>query len=725
MEEDEMDSLFEGMVLFDPNSSQLDSDSQPPPPPLPPSQDNGEDPKIEAPPSPPGSSSEPLDENLFSDLTVQFQAPPVLEEQEDPIRTTSRQNSSSRKKKRAAGLRIGYARDSNNHDRFPSFDADDVIADGIDSPDSTVSVSVPVQSEVENEAQPEPEVKPEAKTELQSDEAEATPELRLEQSKALIGEKLSRARELAAAVSSARKDSIARRRAAADDLNVASVNYANLEKQLEEACEAEDFETAERLSDSLVAAQEKRQALLAALRDAEADCDNVDSKMHEVLQSQIAAEEECASLLQNFSTDASNNADLVLKAAEELFSTETDKWLSSTEELEAKKMGLEFESHIIGEAGFGLNSCIETSVEDDKKEKESLCKKKDILMDELEKLLALVREKEQEIAQNDRDIQLVEEKIANVLSGFGEMQSTIQAKSSDLQEALSQIHLESEALSTKKTEIDAVLTQEQERRAKLRELASVSAEEAEGYQQVAALRKSLMSSILKSREDKVWLAKTEEKLSKDVQKLQQDVSAARTSLQELSSRKSSIQQDIASSKQKIIFIDKRIPELEAEKKVAATTRNFKEAARIAAEAKSLNVEKDGIQIDMEKTISKLEKLEEEIKETVNRLQETEVHILSKEKEVATARFQRLLLVSGIAKAEREAALELGDLEEANLLLAEAEAADSEAKELEPIYNFKMEEIESLPKHFMSLVLISNLGRKQLEELAASVQVPPA
>ncbi|KAL6183942.1 hypothetical protein ACLB2K_045352 [Fragaria x ananassa] len=717
MEEDEMDSLFEGMVLFDPNSSQLDSDSHPPPP-----QNNGEDPKIEAPPSPPGSSSEPLDENLFSDLTVQFQSPPVVvEEQEDPIKTTSRQNSSSRKKKRAAGLRIGYARDSNNHDRFPSFDADEVIAGGIDSPDSTVSVTVPVQSQVENEAQPEAEVKPETK----ADEAEATPELRLEQSKALIGEKLSRARQLAAAVSSARKDSIARRRAAADDLNVASVNYASLEKQLEEACEAEDFETAERLSDSLVAAQEKRQALLAALRDAEADCDAVDSKMHEVLQSQIGAEEECASLLQQFATDASKNADLLLKAAEELSSTETDKWLSSTEELEAKKMGLEFESHIIGEAGLGLNSCIETSVEDDKKEKESLCKKKDILMDELEKLLALVREKEQEIAQNDRDIQQVEEKIANVLSGFGEMQSTIQAKSSDLQEALSQINLESEALSTKKTEIDAVLAQEQERGAKLRELARVSAEEAEGYQQVAALRKSLMSSILKSREDKVRLAKTEEKLSKDVQMLQQDVSAARTSLQELSSRKSSIQQDITSSKQKIIFIDKRIPELEAEKKVAATARNFKEAARIAAEAKSLNVEKDGIQIDMEKTISELEKLEEEIKETVNRLQETEVHILSKEKEVATAKFQRLLLVSGIAKAEREAALELGDLEEANLLLAEAEAADSEAKELEPIYNFKMEEIESLPKHFMSLVLISNLRRKQLEELAASVQVPPA
>jgi hypothetical protein len=35
------------------------------------------------------------------------------------------------------------------------------------------------------------------------------------------------------------------------------------------------------------------------------------------------------------------------------------------------------------------------------------------------------------------------------------------------------------------------------------------------------------------------------------------------------------------------FIDKRGPELEAEKKVAAASRNFKEEGRIAAEAKEL------------------------------------------------------------------------------------------------------------------------------------------
>lgn len=238
------------------------------------------------------------------------------------------------------------------------------------------------------------------------------------------------------------------------------------------------------------------------------------------------------------------------------------------------------------------------------------------------------------------------------------------------------------------------------------------------YQEVVGLRKSLLSSVLKSMEDKVRLAKTEEKLSKDVQILQLEASTARASLQELSSTKSSIQQNIASLKQRVYFIDKMVPELEAEKKVAAASRNFKEAARLAAEAKSLSTEKESVQIEMDKAVLDLGKLEEEIKRTMDKLQEIEGLILSKEKELAMARFQRLLLIAGAAKAERSAALELGDEEEANLLLAEADAANSEAKELQPKYNLKEEEFEDLPKHFISLELVTRLGRTKLADLAA-------
>ncbi|XP_044475990.1 UDP-rhamnose/UDP-galactose transporter 2-like isoform X2 [Mangifera indica] len=105
--------------------------------------------------------------------------------------------------------------------------------------------------------------------------------------------------------------------------------------------------------------------------------------------------------------------------------------------------------------------------------------------------------------------------------------------------------------------------------------------------------------------------------------------------------------------------------------------------------------------------------------------ETEELTIPKEKEVAVARFQRLLIVAGAATAERSAALELGNLEEANLLLGEAEAANQEAKKLKPICNFREEEFENLPKHFISMELVTNFGKKQLAELAASVHVSSA
>ncbi|XP_065615855.1 uncharacterized protein LOC112011866 [Quercus suber] len=791
--EEEMDSLFEGMVLFNPSQLALDQDQQNhhqeqqqqqdhqgnhhdpinPPPPIP----------IDAPTTTAStadsesttsslnsnshSSSQPLDENLFSDLTIVAPLETLPQSQNSSstssistTTTTTRAIPSisrqvSRKKKRA-GLRIGYGRDG-SRDAYSHFspsdldsDSHSIQSDALDdlphtedhnlvSPtptkidhhdDDDNHTATQVQQEEQHEEKEVQEEQQEAREEQEEQQEakeveEEKGELSLEDIKAQIAEKLKGARELVASVSAARKESIRRRRKAAENVNVALIKHRELEKELEEACEAEDFERAERVSDSLAAAEEEKQSSLIALREAEAQSDANESNMQEALQAQIAAEELCVSLLHNFATDAANNAELVLKTAEVASSKEMDKWLSSTEALEVKKMEVEIESHLINEAREVFNNSIELLIEDDRKEQELLCSKKDMLRNELEELLELVKQKEKEISENDSKIKEVEERIGNVVSGFQEMKSNIDAKCDNLQSSLSTMELESEALSEKKKEINEFLKQEEEKGAKLRELASASAEEAQTYQETVELRKTLMSSMLNSREDKMRLVKAEEKLSEDVQVLQQEVSTARASLQELSARKSNIQQDLASFKQRILFINKRVPEVEAEKKIAAAARNFKEAARIAAEAKSLSVEKEGIQIDMETTNSELEKLEEEIKDTVNRLQDTEGLILSKEKEVAMARFQRLLLIAGAATAERNAALEFGDLEEANLLLAEAEAADSEAKKLQPIYNFKVEEFENLPKHFISMELVSNLGRKQLAELAAVVSSSPS
>lgn len=745
MNSDEMDSLFEGMVLFDPSQPSPPSSTQPSTPATN-SNSNHQNLQSEPPSSPAADVSQPLDENLFSDLTLvtpqiqQTLAPPSPIVSPTPITTNSitRQSSGTRKKKRAAGLRIGYKKDE-----LDSI-ADSVVDSVVTTPSTPVVEEIRV-SEVEKHDQKveskgrtvddddidsdlvrDDAEKPDAATIGEEEDRErdnCSIDVRFEQIRSDITENLRRAREMVDSVSEMRKESIRRRRKAAEDLSLASAKYRELERQLEEACETEDFEAADRLSDSLASADSEKERLAVALRDADAECDAVDVKMQGVLDLQIAAEEECASLLLRFSMDAAKDADLVLRNAELMSSKETNEWDSSVEVAKVKRLELDVESFIVNEARLALNDSVDHLVEDDKREIEHLHRKKELLTDELERLLALVKQKESELKENESSIEIVEKRIANAVSSFQEAQSSINAKYSDLQSELSQMELQNEVLSRKKEEVDECFSQEQGRAVKIQNLAKTSADEANMYQEVAGLRKNLIQFILRTREHKLMLAKTGDKLTEDVQMLKQDISNARASLQELSTTKTSIQQEIESLKQRLLFIDKRIPELEAEKKVAASVRNFKEAARLAAEVKALCVEKEGVQTKMEGALSELGKFEGEIVDTVNRLQDTEVHLLSKEKELAMTRFQILLLIAGAATSEKSAALQLGDVEEAEILLGEAEVAESEARKLQSTYSFMDAEFDDLPKHFISMELVSNLGGEKLVELAATAHIP--
>ncbi|CAJ1924173.1 unnamed protein product [Sphenostylis stenocarpa] len=805
---DDMDSLFEGMVLFNPSAQieiEVEAEVR---------QDNynGSDAL---------TSSQPLDENLFSDLTLvvdPLQNSEVAEAEHDlqshqqlisaiaPTSSSSSSPSSGQgqgqgqgpgqapRRRKRSGLRIGYGRDALHSDMphtlsplpQPISDSDSLGGDDtVWVPDTLPSITTATatttataadatnvvtlsqpstesstKSENENrehqhastfsEEKPSTESSSKLKNEnrkhhhvssfstagtsptesssksenekLNQQHASAFTEAEFRQIKANIHEKLNHASQLVKSASSARKDSIRNRRKTVENANLASLKYMELEKQLEEACEAEDFEMAEKVSENLSVAEKEKQAYINSLREADAVVDALDLKLQHALESQLVAEEQCAILLDHYATNALNNADSALKKATSVYSKEMDQWLSSSEALEVKKMELEIESQFMNEARLELNNTIESSIQDDKREKEILCKRKDVLMAELNQLLALVKQKEKEIADNDSNLEDVENKINKVVSEFKEMQSGIDVKYNKLQSVLAQVKLETETLALKKGDIDNFLTQEEEMGARLREFARISTEEAEGYREIVKLRRSFMSSILKSREDKLTLAENEEKLSADVKSFQKEVSAARASLQELSSRKSSLQQEIASFKQRIIFIDKRVPELEAEKKVATSARNFKEAARIATEAKSLWVEKESIWIDMDTATLNLDKLENEIKDTLNKLQKTEGVILLKEKELAMVRYQKLLLASATARAEEAAALEMGDTEEANLLSAEAEAADREAEKLQSTYKFEVEDLADLGRYLISMDLVSYLDQKQLGELAVSLHL---
>lgn len=299
-----MESLFEGMVLFDPTSSStthqsdshLNHQSDSPPSPS---------------PSPAADVSQPLDENLFSDLTLVTPLSPPTSPVVSTTKSITRQLSITRKKKRAAGLRIGYKKDDLDHSVVHTHSIPEDISSltQLDYPNPNQEVESKVVVNVDDHHIHNDLVKPDVDsiitqvvddTTSQKNTSSFSIELRFDQIRNDITENLRHAKERVDSVSNTRKDCIRRRRKAAEDLSLVSAKYTELERQLEEACEAEDFETADRLSDTLASADSQKEMLAVALRDADAECDAADVKMQGVLDLQIAAEEECASLLQRF-----------------------------------------------------------------------------------------------------------------------------------------------------------------------------------------------------------------------------------------------------------------------------------------------------------------------------------------------------------------------------------------------------------------------------------------
>lgn len=339
-ENDDMDSLFEGMVLFSPTQAipEPDEVSQ--------SEQSSTTTTTESNVDAIGnglasaaSTSVPLDENLFSDLTVvsTFEIPEQSEDRavSPPAAVNQRQNS-TRKKKKAGGLRIGYGRDRNSPNSYAHSDElnespvstsqqDEREDRDSDNRNSSV-ITVLEKHHDPNSANDHGGVSlategadvatsPRAIGDLQVEEenegvdnvnttfgisGSSTVDFKYEELRKRILEKLKHAQEGVTNISAARKDSIRRRRKAAEKLSQASAKHRDLEKELEEACETEDFEKAERVSESLSSAEQDREVSLSAYKDAENHCDILDSKMKEALEYQIQVEEECASLLQNF-----------------------------------------------------------------------------------------------------------------------------------------------------------------------------------------------------------------------------------------------------------------------------------------------------------------------------------------------------------------------------------------------------------------------------------------
>jgi hypothetical protein len=210
---------------------------------------------------------------------------------------------------------------------------------------------------------------------------------------------------------------------------------------------------------------------------------------------------------------------------------EIEEWQTSMELLEKRKLEMQVETQLILSARSGLEGSIEHLVEDDKKEKDMLNKKGEILAEELASLLELVRLKETEIAENNARTHEVQEMISAAISRFHGSQTDIDLKLNSLKEAETIVLLETEALVSRKCEIDKFISSTEQKDSELREVIGACSYEVKACQQSVEMRRNLASSILKSREDRIGLLKMEEEFLQHIQTLRQQITDARNSLQ--------------------------------------------------------------------------------------------------------------------------------------------------------------------------------------------------
>lgn len=229
--------------------------------------------------------------------------------------------------------------------------------------------------------------------------------------------------------------------------------------------------------------------------------------------------------------DTAVTSNAAMKDVHLVYSNYMEDWFSSNEQLEVKKMEIEIETHVVHDARSSLNCSIDCLIEVDKKEKEDLSRKREVLVEELEKLLALVRTKEAEILECDAGIQVVNKRIDNVVSGFHHSQSDIDRKEDELKSELHRITSEIEALGVKKQEVDHCLSVAEGKKSKFHTIVCTAKEEARTRSDLLHMRKALASSVMETSAEKSRLVRSEEEILQEIDALRQEIVTARTSLQ--------------------------------------------------------------------------------------------------------------------------------------------------------------------------------------------------
>ncbi|KAL0028763.1 hypothetical protein WJX79_005643 [Trebouxia sp. C0005] len=470
-------------------------------------------------------------------------------------------------------------------------------------------------------------------------------------------------------------------------------------RQLEEAeqlaVEQEDFESAANLSSELDALRAHIQALERSARAGEAECEAAVTRRADIAKQQAGAWQAAAQATAQLQTAQQQKAAKAAKQAQKEASKLADAIAASEEHVEELKARITARQDWITREQQSVDAKIEEATRPVASERTEAAEQHRSLQEEVDDLRSQLAEKEEalaaaadKLADIDQHMHSLAAKYDKTLARLAEDRKAV---------ATEEAERDAEEIAVQSTRKQAVATEaaaNQQQAVLEEQVAAAAAAASEMLGRAAAISASLEAEE-HLRQIQAGLRDQEEQANDAVKELERDLEASRVAVRALASQRAGLANEAAAAEAQAAVAQRRIPELENDKKAAAAARDFKGAAALSAEAKALAAQADVAMTKAKQLRQQVSEAEEQEQLQVDSIKEQEGFLTQAKRAAALARWRRLQSsMQGLAHQVEEAAAS-DKFEEANALQAELDSSTEEASALAAEYFFTSADMQDL------------------------------
>ncbi|KAL0047708.1 hypothetical protein WJX82_009972 [Trebouxia sp. C0006] len=494
-------------------------------------------------------------------------------------------------------------------------------------------------------------------------------------------------------------------------------------RQLEDAeqlaVEQEDFESAANLSSELDVLRAHIQALERSARAGEAECEAAVARRADIARQQATAWQAAAQATAHLQTAQQQKAAKAAKQAQKEGSKLADAIAASEEHVEELKARITARQDWITREQQSVDAKIEEATRPVTSQRTEAAEQHSSLQEEVEDLRRQLAEKEEalaaaadKLADIDQHMHSLAAKYDKTLARLAEDRRAV---------ATEEAERDAEEIAVQSTREQAVATEAaaKQQQALLEEQVAAAAAAASEMLGRAAAISAALEAEEHLRQIQAGLRDQEEQANDAVKELERDLEASRVSLRALASQRAGLANEAAAAEAQAAVAQRRIPELENDKKAAAAARDFKGAAALSAEAKALAAQADVAMTKAKQLRQQVSEAEEQEQLQVDSIKEQEGFLTQTKRAAALARWRRLQSsMQGLAHQVEEAAAS-DKFEEANALQAELDSSTEEAISFRSVSSSRSQPVHADTRSIRTMSTILDDGNQPDEADDAS------